>query len=238
MPVNILNIETSEKICSVAMSTDGVIVSHRSSDEERMHGSVLTVFIEEIMRESGIDISHLHAVAVGKGPGSYTGLRIGVSVAKGICYAASIPLIAVDTLTIMTKGFLKAEAIDSKDLLCAMLDARRLEVYCAYFDTLLNLQGEIKAEIWHADSAKELLDFGKVHFFGSGAEKLEGMLIHSNSKVYKGYYSNAIDLGLLSFQSYQQSCFENVAYFEPFYLKDFVITTKKKDLLNSVNYGK
>ncbi len=192
---------------------------------------MLTVFIGEAMAEAGIDYRELSGVAVSRGPGSYTGLRIGVSAAKGICYGADIPLIALDTLLIMARGLLRNLADNDGLLLCPMIDARRMEVYTALYDTAGTRVKDITAEIIDNDSFKDYLDERKIIFFGDGSGKCRDTLKHPNAVFIEGIYPSACYMAQLSFKAFAEKKFEDTAYFEPFYLKDFLATTPKNKMI-------
>ncbi len=201
---------------------------------------MLTVFIGEAMAEAGIDYSELSGVAVSRGPGSYTGLRIGVSAAKGICYGADIPLIALDTLLIMARGVSKniagsddftISADNEGLLLCPMIDARRMEVYTALYDTAGKRVKDITAEIIDNDSFKDYLDERKIIFFGDGSGKCRDTIKHPNAVFIEGIYPSACYMAQLSFKAFAEKKFEDTAYFEPFYLKDFLATTPKNKMI-------
>jgi tRNA threonylcarbamoyladenosine biosynthesis protein TsaB len=230
----ILNIETATPLCSVALAIDGNVIARRETFEEKSHSARLTVFIEEILKEQGLQINDLHAIAIGKGPGSYTGLRIGVSTAKGLCYGADISLIAVGTLRIMAnyaKEVCFKSSIPLSDeniLLCPMIDARRMEV----FSCLYKISGEetesISAKIIDNLTYANLLQDSKIYFFGSGMEKCRSLLIHPNAFFLDGIFPHASSMAALTEEKYQKKQFENLAYFEPFYLKEFIATLSKK----------
>lgn len=232
----ILNIETATPLCSVALAMDGKMTSQRETFEEKSHAARLTVFIEEILQEQGLRIKDLQAIAIGKGPGSYTGLRIGVSTAKGLCYGAGIPLIAVGTLRIMVKWATdkcQERSIPlsvENTLLCPMIDARRMEV----FSCLYKASGEeietISAKIIDAGTFANYLQTSKIYFFGSGMDKCRQVLSHPNAYFLDDIYPHAAALATLSEEKYKMKQFENLAYFEPFYLKEFVATIPKKGL--------
>lgn len=224
----ILAIETATPNCSIALGKDGVIVSLRERNEEKAHATLITVFIEEVMEESGYKLSDLDAVAVSMGPGSYTGLRIGVSTAKGLCYSLDKPLLGINTLQAMAYGF--ASATDEKDVLfCPMIDARRMEVFTAFFDKQNNTAKETSAEIIDHTSFSNILSERKVLFFGNGAAKCKESLSHSSNAVFiEGVVPSAQFIIPLAEAVYKKREFENVAYFEPFYLKDFVGTTPRQ----------
>jgi tRNA threonylcarbamoyladenosine biosynthesis protein TsaB len=224
----ILNIETATQVCSVALSANGSILQIRETREKNSHSSTITVFIEEIMKIEGMPFSALDAVAVSKGPGSYTGLRIGVSTAKGICYAIDKPLIAVGTLQSMAAGMLKKlkgydEPLPSGALLCPMIDARRMEVYNGLFDTDLKLVRDIRAEIILESSFAAELDQYHVWFFGDGAEKCNLLLgRHPHARFIDDFQLSASYMVSLAEEKFNRLEFEDVVYFEPYYLKDFI----------------
>jgi len=226
----ILNIETATSLCSVALVRDGNTVSQRETYEEKAHAGILTVFIDEILKENHISVSDLDAIAVGKGPGSYTGLRIGVSVAKGLCYGAKLPLIAVNTLQILFARIVSGNFNNKTDLYCPMIDARRMEVFCCLMDTQGNEVEPVTAMIIDNSSFKRVLPTQKSAFFGSGMEKCRNVIGHPNAVFIPEIYPHASALGTISDSCFQKGLFEDVAYFEPFYLKDFVATISKKGL--------
>jgi tRNA threonylcarbamoyladenosine biosynthesis protein TsaB len=224
----ILNIETSGDICSVCLSDEGKVQFLKESDEGRNHASELAVLIQQVLEEANIDAQNLDAIAVSQGPGSYTGLRIGVSTTKGICYAAQKPMLAVPTLQAMAMGFVQKHQIDETDLLCPMIDARRMEVYSALFDNKGHqMLREVKAEIIDNNSYTNELQNNKIHFFGSGAEKCREALQHPNARIYADFKNSSAFMVTLASKLYQKGTFVDVAYFEPFYLKEFVATTPK-----------
>ena len=221
--IYILNIETATKQCSVSVSKNNELVALRELAEDNFnHAEKLHVFIEEVVTEAGITLNDLNAISVSKGPGSYTGLRIGVSSAKGLCYALNVPLIAIDTLQIIAKQLTITEGI-----IQPMIDARRMEVFTASFDKEYQMVGETKALVLEENSFDDI--HGMIHFIGDGSEKSETVLknerfvFHSANK-----YPSAKEMVELSYQAYLKQDFVDVAYFEPYYLKDFMLTTKKK----------
>lgn len=219
----ILNIETATKNCSVALAKDGkTVLCKEIAEEGYSHAERLHVFIEEIIREAGIQLKDLAAVAVSQGPGSYTGLRIGVSAAKGLCYALNIPLIAVDTLQALAS---KAKVADG--LIVPMIDARRMEVYSAVFSAGLEKKREILAEIIDKNSFEDFTE--NLYFVGDCNEKCKTVLTKGNFIFLDEIkYPSANEMSALSFDKYKKSDTVDVAYFEPYYLKDFLITTAKK----------
>ena len=223
MGVYILNIETSTKACSVALHKNGeLIVSREDVTTNFSHSEKLLKFISELFSDAKLSLSDLDAIAVSKGPGSYTGLRIGVSTAKGLCYGLDIPLISISTLKAMSFGM----ALEIKaDLYCPMIDARRMEVYSAFFDINNTEVRKIQADIIDENSYKKELE-KKVVFFGDGSEKIKEKIKHENAMFISNIHPSAKNMGLLSYQKFNKSLFEDLAYFEPFYLKDFVAGRK------------
>lgn len=220
--IYILNIETATKNCSVTLAKSGVTISYREIAEEGYsHAEKLHVFIEEIISESEITFQDLNAIAVSQGPGSYTGLRIGVSAAKGLCYALNIPLIAIDTLQSL------AAQIETTDgIIIPMIDARRMEVFSASYDKNLNTLKSVAAEIITEESYVDQED--EIHFVGDGASKCKAFLNKSNFIFHDEIiYPSAKQMSLLSFEKYKKSDTVDVAYFEPLYVKDFMIMKKK-----------
>ena len=223
MGVYILNIETSTKACSVALHKNGeLIVCREDVTANFSHSEKLLKFISELFSDEKLSISDLDAIAVSMGPGSYTGLRIGVSTAKGLCYGLDIPLISISTLKAMSFGM----ALEIKaDLYCPMIDARRMEVYSAFFDINNTEVRKIQADIINENSYKKELE-KKVVFFGDGSEKLIEKIKNKNAIFVSDIHPSAKNMGLLSYQKFTKSLFEDLAYFEPFYLKDFVAGRK------------
>lgn len=214
----ILNIETATKNCSVCLAENGKsVVLTEYAGEGYSHAEKLHVFIEEALQKAGITFSELDAVAVSMGPGSYTGLRIGVSAAKGLCYSLSIPLLAVDTLELLVRKTIVAEGV-----VIPMIDARRMEVYTSIFDKDYNRLRDTKAEIITETSFEEIE--GTVHLVGDGAAKCREIL-NAERFVYHEeiIYPSAAQMAAVSFDKYKKSDTVDVAYFEPFYLKDFII---------------
>lgn len=214
----ILNIETATKNCSVSLAKNGeTILCKEIAEQGYSHAEKLHVFIEEIVKEANVNFSEIKAVAVSKGPGSYTGLRIGVSAAKGLCYALQIPLISIDTMQVLAK---KAN-VDG--LIVPMIDARRMEVYSAVFDKNHNKIKEVEAEVLTENSYQ---DFDQtVYFVGDCQEKCQTVLVKDNFKFLPEIiFPSANEMSKLSFEKFQNNDFEDVAYFEPFYLKDFMLT--------------
>lgn len=223
----ILQIETATQVCSTAISVDGKTIALKEESASNIHAGSLTLFIKEVMDKAGLQFADLDAVAVSKGPGSYTGLRIGVSTAKGLCFALDKPLIAVDTLQMMAAGFL-AQQKDAEGLICAMIDARRMEVFTAMFDTALNYVLPTAAKIIDENSFAGELAAAKVTFIGDGAMKCAEVLQNDHAEFLDLNFNSATYMSQLAYKAFTAAQFEDVAYFEPFYLKDFVLTTPKK----------
>ena len=216
----ILNIETATRNCSVALAKEGkTILCKEVAEAGYSHAEKLHVFIFEILKEAGINFQEIQAIAVSKGPGSYTGLRIGVSAAKGFCYALGIPLISVDTLAIL------ARQVEVKSgLIVPMIDARRMEVYSAIFDCNHIKLRDVKAEIITTDSFADTTE--NIYFVGDCQEKCQTVLTKENFKFLPDVvFPSAKEMSALSFEKFAKNQFEDVAYFEPFYLKDFMTTT-------------
>jgi tRNA threonylcarbamoyladenosine biosynthesis protein TsaB len=226
----ILQIETATQTCSVALAQDGVLLAVLEKTERNIHASVITVFIEELMLKAGKQLNELDAIAVSMGPGSYTGLRIGVSTAKGLCYALDIPLIAVNTLEAMANGFMSScFSVNAHTIFCPMIDARRMEVYCSIYNYQNELILKTEAKIIDEHSFSELLNQYIIYFFGDGATKCEVILgTYLNARIIDDFENSASHLTSLAFNKFKNKQFENVAYFEPFYLKDFIAGKKKE----------
>ena len=205
------------------MSSENKIIACKEEiNEQYSHAEKLTVFITELCKTQDFTIKDLDAVAVSKGPGSYTGLRIGVSTAKGLCYALDIPLISVSTLKAMACGMAQKE---KSDLYCPMIDARRMEVYNAFYNSTNKEIRGIQADIIEAYSYQKELD-KKVLFFGDGAEKCKQMIQHPNARFIDGFFPSSKDMLEIANEKFAEKDFEDVVYFEPFYLKDFVAGKK------------
>ena len=225
----ILNIETATKNCSVSLSKDGVLLSVKEvSSDQFSHAEQLHVFFEQILSDQGLGFKDLSAIGVSKGPGSYTGLRIGVSSAKGLCYSLGIPLIAVDTLSVLARGIQADEGF-----IVPMVDARRMEVYTAQFDHLYHCLSDASALVIEESSFSSLLDMKlPIHLMGDGALKCRNVL---NNELFVYHedviYPSAKDMVLLTYDKFLQKNFVDIAYFEPFYLKDFLLIPSKKNKL-------
>jgi tRNA threonylcarbamoyladenosine biosynthesis protein TsaB len=219
----ILNIETSTTNCSVSLSKEGeTLFLKEDYSTQYSHAERLHVYIDDVLKKAKIRPQELSAVAISKGPGSYTGLRIGVSAAKGLCYAIDKPLISVSTLEAL------AYQVKANDgMIIPLLDARRMEVYSAVFDASFNLTREIKAEIIDPSSFEVYLEQGKVQFIGNGVEKTTSVIQHENAIFIDGKLPSANEMSPLSYQNYLNNSYEDLAYFEPYYLKDFIAIKPK-----------
>ncbi len=219
----ILNIETATTNCSVSLSKEGkTIVLKEDYDKNYSHAERLHVYIDEVLKEAGMSSQDLSAIAVSKGPGSYTGLRIGVSAAKGLCFALDKPLISISTLEALAHQVNCQEGV-----IVAMLDARRMEVYSAVFDSNHNQIRETEAQIIDAESFNNYLEKGKVYFIGNGVEKTKASINHPNAVFIEDKLPSANEMSLLANNKFKIDEFEDVAYFEPYYLKDFVALKPK-----------
>ncbi|MCG8701107.1 MAG: tRNA (adenosine(37)-N6)-threonylcarbamoyltransferase complex dimerization subunit type 1 TsaB [Bacteroidales bacterium] len=230
---NFLLIETATEICSVSLVVEDKVVLLKENTEGRTHAADLAVFIDTILKETGFSLEKLDAVVVSKGPGSYTGLRIGVSAAKGLCYGSSVKLISIPTLHAIAAGLSQMKEIEPDALICPMIDARRMEVYTAIYDSKLEEVKPISAEILDESFLKEYLDKKKVYFVGDGAFKLKEVLQHPNIEIVDDFHLSSTHMLQLAQQKLTDQSFEDVAYFEPFYLKDFIATVSKKNVLGT-----
>lgn len=233
----ILSIETGTDVCSVALANDGELMALRESDEGRDHAKKVALFVDELLRETGVQPSDIDAIAVGKGPGSYTGLRIGVSFAKGMCYALNIPLIAIGSLDALTEvaredydaGILDIEEEEwQQAVLCPMVDARRMEVYSQIFDTEGSAKSDVVAEVVTAESYAPWRSNHRLVIFGNGARKCTDTL---SDAIFVEVAPSARGIVRLAEEAFNAEHFEDLAYFEPFYLKDFIVIPSKKKLL-------
>lgn len=218
----ILNLETATTNCSVSISLDGELVSIKEENTPNYsHAEQLHIFIKEAL--AATSFSDIDAIAVSKGPGSYTGLRIGVSAAKGLCFSLDLPLISIPTLESMANQI----QVGEDEIILPVLDARRMEVYSCVFDDKYKEIRETKAEVIDENSFAEFSKFKKVHIIGSGAEKCEEILKQPDFKFYKEAFPSAKEMAKLGQKKFEAGDFEDVAYFEPYYLKDFILQTKK-----------
>jgi len=219
----ILNIETSTTNCSVSLSKEGeILVLKEDNNNKYSHAERLHSYIDEVLIEAKITLSNLDAISISKGPGSYTGLRIGVSAAKGLCFAIDKPLISVATLEALAHQIKIEEGV-----IVSMLDARRMEVYSAVFNTEFQQIRDTQAQILDEQSFKDYLEEGKVYFIGNGVEKTKTLINHPNAVFIDNKLPSANEMSILSYKKFKANSFEDVAYFEPYYLKDFVALQPK-----------
>ena len=219
----ILNIETASTNCSVSLAKNGeTILLIEEDDKNYSHSERLHVYINEVCNKGNINLNQLNAIAVSKGPGSYTGLRIGVSAAKGLCYALDIPLISVQTLNVLAR-----QVNIDKGFIVPMLDARRMEVYTSVYNNTFDLVQDTEAKIIEKNCFQDLLKKDIVNFIGSGVAKTKELISHNNARFIEEKLPSANEMSQLSYEKYKISDTEDVAYFEPFYLKDFVVTKAK-----------
>ena len=225
-------IETSTALCSAALAEDGVITSYRESSAPKAHASLTAVFIQEMLEEKGLTIADCDAVCVSKGPGSYTGLRVGVSTAKGLCFGSGKPLIAISTLDILVA---QAQIPDNLKYIVPMVDARRMEVYAAVYEIAGQAGNDVRQitetapAIIDENSYSDILERGKVLFIGDGAGKCADVIKHPNASFLQ-CWPKASAMLEPAMKAYKEKRFEDVAYFEPFYLKEFVATVSKKKM--------
>ncbi len=232
----ILSIETSTMVCSVALHEHGELCALEERFEANSHSEVLMELIETVLATADKKQSDLSAIAVSKGPGSYTGLRIGVSIAKGLTFGLDIPLISVETLEALSlhiheKITLQTPEKDASFFVVPMIDARRMEVYCAVFDEKQEQKVKVEAKIIDEDSYHTFLEQKDVYFAGNGADKCKGTITHLNAVFLSDVYTSAKQIGMLAWKKFQIQEFEDVAYFEPYYLKEFMTKPSKKKLL-------
>lgn len=221
----LLNIETSTTNCSVSLSQDEeTLVLKEDNNAGYSHAEKLHLYIKSVFEDSNIHPKDIDAISVSKGPGSYTGLRIGVSTAKGLCYALDKPLIAISTLEALAR-----QVIIKDGYIVPMLDARRMEVYSAIYSSDYSLHRSIEAQILDEQSFKNLLDNHPVYFLGNGIEKFKQLVNHHNAQFISNKLPSASTLGILANKKFKTSKFEDVAYFEPYYLKDFIAIKSKKN---------
>lgn len=235
---SILCIETSTEVCSVALAVDGITTSILEDKSGKNHALLLTRFINDLLSEKNLDMGRLDAVAVSGGPGSYTGLRIGISTAKGLCYAAGVPLIAIPSLEILAHHVIKNPSdygIEKNDsfLYCPMIDARRMEVYAAVYDSRLTKLRNVQADIIDHMSFSALLKNQRMLFFGNGADKCKMTIQHPNSHFLEKVTTSAGYMSGLAETAFNSGNFVDVAYYEPFYLKDFVATIPVKNIFHA-----
>ena len=217
----ILCIETATTTCSVALFNDNKQAALIETNQENAHSTTLTVFIEKIIAENNVDTKKIEYVAVSNGPGSYTGLRIGVSAAKGFCYGASIPMISIPTTEIIAQHCIEQIKIHENDLICSMIDARRMEVYHGIYNSNIQLQNKIEPHIVTENSYIELLEKGTIHFCGNGAFKIENTISHPNIQLHKNIQLSAKYMIQPALRRIESKDFADLAYDQPIYLKEF-----------------
>ena len=222
----ILSLDTSTTVCSVAIYEQQALLGSVEYHLTQSHARLLPGLVEELASNCGISLKSVQAIAISQGPGSYTGLRIGTSTAKGLCYALDIPLITIDTLKAMAAGINNALR-DGDGLLCPMIDARRMEVYCTVLDTDLNVLEPTQPKIIDEQSFQHHLSNRKVYFFGNGSGKCKTVIQSENAGFIEGIYPSAKTVGLLAYPKFQRQDFTDLAYFEPQYLKEFRATKPK-----------
>jgi tRNA threonylcarbamoyladenosine biosynthesis protein TsaB len=231
----ILSLETSTTFCSAALHENGIMLASKEVLTPQSASSQLAPIIGRLLDDSKISSKQINAVAVASGPGSYTGLRIGVATAKGMCYALQIPLIAINTLELMTYQVAKSftsfssprKGLEGEVLLCPMLDARRMEVYCLLADLDLNSVEPTQAKIIDSESFNIWLEQKNIYFFGNGADKCKELIKHSNAKFIEGINPSASHLGEMAYKKFMENEFENLSLFEPHYLKEFMVKKPK-----------
>lgn len=225
----ILLIETSTAKLSVALAEDGKVVATRSADEARQQASLTAPFVKEVLDQKNMRVSDCDAICIGKGPGSYTGLRVGVSTAKGLAFGAGKPLIAIGTLDILAAACHSEQSEESPSFIVPMIDARRMEVYTAVFSPEGKQLTPVEAKVIDAESFANYLNQGVVLFTGDGALKCREVITHPNARFQQAW-PEAAAMATLAQRAYNEKRFEDLAYFEPFYLKDFVATVSRKNL--------
>ncbi|MEQ8908329.1 MAG: tRNA (adenosine(37)-N6)-threonylcarbamoyltransferase complex dimerization subunit type 1 TsaB [Vicingaceae bacterium] len=223
----ILALETSTKNCSVAIFENGKLIDAIEEGGAYSHAEKLALFVDQLLSRNKLDYQDLKAVAVSKGPGSYTGLRIGVSLAKGLCYSLSLPLISIETLQHMAWGARK-EVKQEEAFYCPMIDARRMEVYAAIYNSDLELVKPTSADIIEEDSYRDFIAQKPVYFFGDGAEKCKEILKNERANFIHLNLPSSKSMGEIAQKNFVQNAFEDLAYFEPFYLKEFIAIKPKK----------
>lgn len=221
----ILSLETSAKVCSVAIHAGEKLVATAEIHIEQSHASKLAVLIEEVKKKAGIEFSQLNAIAISSGPGSYTGLRIGTSTAKGLCFSLNIPLISIGSLELL--AFQMRDQNPEHAYLCPMIDARRMEVYCLITDSDLNIIHPTEAKVIDEQSFHEYLEKKPILFFGDGSDKCKEKITHKNARFVDGVYPKAPQLGFIAIRKFQKGEFEDLINFEPHYLKEFMIKQPK-----------
>ena len=227
----ILNIETATKVCSFSISVDGKVVFNCSETNNPSHASLVGIYSEKALRYARENQLKIDAVSVSAGPGSYTGLRIGISTAKGLCYGLNVPLLAVPTLKIIALSAIN-QSQEKDAYYCPMIDARRMEVYSAFYDFNLNEKREIQADIIDENSYKDYLVSRKIIFAGDGSGKCKDIIQNENAVFLENIHPLAETMAAISEKAYQENQFEDIAYYEPFYLKEFQATIPKNKVIN------
>lgn len=220
-------IDTSTAVCSVALIQSGEVLRHHIERGEQNHAARLPMLLSEVLRYANEEKVPIEAVALSEGPGSYTGLRIGTATAKGLCYGLNVPLLAIPTLQLLAAG---VQATDDA-LLCPMIDARRMEVYCALYDSHLEQKTEVQAKVIDEDSFAEELQRSKICFFGDGADKCKSVIRSENAVFIDGIVPDAANMWQLAKAAYDEKKFEDIAYFDPFYLKEYHAVLSKNKVL-------
>lgn len=228
----ILSLETATKVCSVALHHEGKLIAFREIFVPNSHSECINVFIEEVLADAKVALKELQAICISSGPGSYTGLRIGTSTAKGLCYALQIPLLSIHTLQGLALQY-DAFQVDPATILCPMIDARRMEVYCALYSAKGEELVAPQAKIIDEHSFLETLKDHKVLYYGDGAMKCATTITHENAMFMEGVVTTAKSMGQLAYSKFVKEEYEDVAYFEPFYLKEFHTVPSKKNLLQT-----
>ena len=231
----IINIETSTKVCSLTVTCDGMVAFNREHFDGPSHASLLGGYVSEALEFVKSNNLKVDAVAVSGGPGSYTGLRIGVSMAKGLCFGLDVPLIALNTTEIMACAVMFNPNADEDALLCPMIDARRMEVYSAIYDRALQPAMPIAANIIDENSFSDVLKERKVVFFGDGSDKCKEVIKSENAIFISGIAPLAKSMLALSERAFRNQDFQDTAYYQPFYLKEFQATTPKNKVLNNIS---
>ncbi|MFH0761973.1 MAG: tRNA (adenosine(37)-N6)-threonylcarbamoyltransferase complex dimerization subunit type 1 TsaB [Bacteroidota bacterium] len=226
----ILHLETASPVCSVALSREGQLLAVKESLEDKSHAKRLTVFIIDILNANGLTVPDLDAISLSLGPGSYTGLRIGTSVAKGLAYGSGKPLIGIPTLQALAVQLVNRQPVTGT-LLCPMLDARRMEVYAAIYTPDLDEINPVEAVVIDKDSFSNILDKQPVWFFGTGSNKAKEVIVHPNARFADGIQLSAGCQGMLAEQAFNKQDFLSTAYFEPHYLKEFIATVPKNKVM-------
>lgn len=217
----ILSVETSTSVCSVALHREGKLIANLELHQDQAHASRLGPLIHEALACSGSTVSEINGIAVSSGPGSYTGLRIGTALIKGLCYALDVPMIGVSSLQILAS---KVAGINTTDaFLCPMIDARRMEVYCQIFNNIGEEQDSMMAAVIGEHSFKDYLHEKAVIFFGNGALKCKSVIVHKNALFLPNITPSAVELGYLAYKKFERADFENLDQFSPFYLKEFLV---------------